>query len=320
MTPMRARSNGMTWQARAIGLALLLVCGTVIARVRPAVATKARAVKSASSVYSLPPPEALPAVSLGYRSALADLVFTSTIINYGIAGEEHRRWDAVGDYLDAISALDPKLRDTYRFADTMIIYQATGNPTPDHVRHVRRLLEKGVQELPGDAYLWTSYGQFMAFVSMQFLTDETEKEEYRAVGARALAHAGELGGSTNLQWQALGSTSVFTKQGQREAAVSALERMYAVTDDAELRHQIAARLNYLRREGEEERAQRYIDGFSAAWRRDLPAVSRTRLLVVGPRWDVAGCAGRSALPDADARGPDVDCAPTWAQWAATLER
>lgn len=302
-------------RGRAVAVAVLVASVSAVALARPRLVTQERAAKDDSDLYTLPPPDAMPAVSLGYRAALADLLFTSTIITYGIHAEERRRFDAVADYLDAIVELDPTFREPYRFADMLIIYQAVGNPTPEHVRRARRILDRGLEMRPNDGPLWLSAGQFMAFIAPQWLTDEKEKVEYRAIGAKELARAGELADDRNVNvgWQALAAAGVFTKEGETQAAISYLERAYAVTDDAELREAIAKRLAALQHDAELSRAQRLYEAFRASWQADLPSASPTRLLVLGPPWDVAACAGRM---DSDA----VRCAKSWNDWAAAQQR
>src|SRR5450432_752079 len=221
--------------------ALLIVSVAVIGVARTKVVTRTSEAKNTLDVFALPPPAVLSALSLGYRSALADLLYTTTLISYGTHGEEHRRFEFVGQYLDSIVALDPHFCQTYRYADTFIIYQAAGSPGPDEVRHARRLLEKGLEMCPNDGTLWMSAGQFMAFIGTQFLTDEDEKKEYLATGARTLSRAAELETDNhNVQWQALAASGIFTRQGKREAAINFLERVYSVTDDDELKANVVA--------------------------------------------------------------------------------
>jgi tetratricopeptide (TPR) repeat protein len=303
---------------------LVLACAMLaVAAARPRLVARFRDVKTATDLYALPPPSVLPALSLGYRSAAADLVFTTTVVSYGIHGEERRRFEFVGDYLDAIIALDPDFCQTYRYADTFIVYQPVGSPAPDDVRHARRVLEKGLSHCPADAILWVSSGQFMAFIATQFLTNEEEKSEYRAAGAKVLARAGQLVGrdrDKNLVWQSLAAAGIFTREGNREAAISFLEKAYAVTDDAELREGIAQRLMALQEEGAVERGRRHAEAFSRVWQSDFRFVSRTQLLVLGPPWDPADCAGETVglrddmLTDDGEVIPALECTKRWADW------
>jgi tetratricopeptide (TPR) repeat protein len=303
------RGAGKGGSGRLLRWGLLLASVLVIAYTRPRAVASARATKLTSDVLTLPPPAILVEASLGYRAALADLLYTSTVITYGIHGEERRRWEFVGHYLDSIVALDPTFCQTYRYADTFIIYQPVGSPGPEEVRHARRLLEKGLEMCPSDGRLWLSAGQFMVFIGTQFLTDDAEKAAFRAAGAKMLTRAAELvSDNENVQWQALAAAGVFTREGNREAAIAFLERVYHITDDDKLKANVANRLAMLRQEGAIDEAKRRAEIFNELWGRDLPFVSRTGMLVLGPRYDFASCAG--------ARRSDADCAETWADWAA----
>jgi hypothetical protein len=248
------------------------------------------------------------ALSLGYRSALADVLYTSTVISYGIHHEEHRRFEFVGQYLDSIVALDPLFCQTYRYADMFLTYQPVGAPTPDDVRHARRLLEQGLEMCPNDGYQWLSAGQFMAFIGVQFLTDDAEKKEFRLAGAKILARAAEMvSDNENVQWQALAAAGIFTIEGHREASISFLERLESVTDSEELKTKVSRRLESLRGERTSEQRARHDKAFNRMWRDDLPFVSRTGVLVVGPPYDPARCAGGQH---------GAECPRSWADWAA----
>jgi tetratricopeptide (TPR) repeat protein len=297
--------------SRLLGWGLLLGSALAIAYVRPKAVAGVRETKLGSDVLSLPPPNLLVAASLGYRSALADFLYTSTVITYSIHSEEHRRWEFVGQYLDSIVALDPNFCQTYRYADTFIIYQPTGNPGPEEIRHARRLLEKGLDMCATDGRLWLSAGQFMIFIGPQFLVDEAEKAAFRAAGAKMLTRAAELvSDNQNVQWQALAAAGVFTREGDREAAISFLERVYYITDDEKLKANVAHQLALLRQEGALEEARRRAEAFREMCARDLPFVSRTGMLVLGPAYHAASCAGL---------GRAAPCAETWTDCAATSQ-
>ena len=298
---------------RRLEWGLLLISALAIAYVRPQAVAGVRATKVTSDVLTLPSPALLVEASLGYRAALADLLYTSAVITYGIHGEERRRWEFVGQYLDSIVALDPSFCQTYRYADTFIIYQPVGSPGPEEVRHARRLLEKGLEMCSWDGHLWLSAGQFMVFIGTQFLTDEAEKASFRAAGAKMLARAAELvSENENVHWQALAAAGVFTREGNREAAIAFLERVYHITDDAKLKANVLGKLSGLRQEAAMDDAQRRSELFNAIWGRDFPFLSRTGVLVLGPPYQVASCAG--------AERTSPDCAETWGDWAARRPR
>jgi hypothetical protein len=288
----------------------LLLSMTAVGYARPRAVAMVRSAGAASEIFALPPPSALTALSLGHRSALADLLYTSMVVSNGIHFEEHRRFEFVGQYLDSVVALDPYFCQTYRYADTFIIYQPVGSPGPDDVRHARRLLEKGVEMCPADGHLWLSAGQFLAFIGIQFLTDEEEKKAFRLAGAKMLARSAELvSDNQNVQWQALAAAGIFSREGNREATIAFLDRVYAVTDDEELKANVEAKLRLLKEERTSEHAKRHAEAFNEIWGRDLTFVSRTELLVVGPPRQPLQCVGEES--------PKRRCASSWVDWAFT---
>ena len=293
-----------------VGAICLLACSIgAVAYARPRAVKNLRAAHVVSDVFALPPPSMLSALSLGYRAALADLLYTSTVISHGVHHEEHRRFEFVGQYFDSIIALDPYFCQPYRYADTFIIYQPVGNPSVDDVRHARRILEKGLEMCPTDGHLWLSAGQFMAYIGVQFLTNDEEKAAFRLAGAKMLARAAELvTDNPNAQWQTLGAAGIFTQEGQREAAIAFLERVYYMTDDPELRGNVARKLRLSREEQRFDLLKRHSDAFKEVWERDLPFVSGTGVLVLGPPYDKARCAGEHLHLR--------ECARSWAEWAS----
>jgi hypothetical protein len=290
--------------------AALVACSVgAVAYARPRAVANIRAARVTSDVFALPPPAMLTILSLGYRAALADLLYTSTVVSHGVHHEEHRRFEFVGQYLDSIVALDPHFCQPYRYADMFIIYQPVGSPSVEDVRHARRILEKGLEMCPTDGHLWLSAGQFLAYIGVQFLTNDGEKAEFRLAGAKTLVRAaGLVTDNQNAQWQTLGAAGIFNQAGQREAAIAFLERVYHVTDDPELKDNVGQKLQLLREEARFELMKRHADTFKDLWQRDLPFISGTEVLVVGPPYDQARCAG--------GRVRLRDCARSWAEWAS----
>jgi len=129
-----------------------------------------------------------------------------------------------------------------------------------------------------------------------------------------LQRAGDLvTDNPNVQWQALSAAGIFGREGQREAAIGSLERLYNVTGDPELKENIAHKLDLLNEERREETTsallKRHDEAFSRIWQHDLPFVSRAGMLVLGPPTDALQCAGERTVQ----RG----CARSWADWWLT---
>jgi hypothetical protein len=266
------------------------------------------ATKVKNDVYALPPPGQVVAMSLGYRSALADLIFAHVLVSSGIHVQERRRFEFVGKYIEAVNELDPKFAAPYRMADALITLQAKA-VGPEGYREARRVLERGMKELPFDQALWASAGQFFAYLGPSIFTDPKEQEDWKLAGGRALARACELVGSNeNIPYQCVIAAGLLTGAGAEAASRQFLERMLVINDDPEIKKLAGALLQKAVGAEARERFQARQEAFQKAWGADLPFVTRGAMLAIGPRWDAAACAGGGQ-----------ECATSWRAWATRQE-
>jgi hypothetical protein len=302
--------SGIAASAGGLRTALLVLLGaTCVGLCRGRAAEQHKHAKETSDVYVLPPAREVTLLSLGYRSALADVLWAHVLVSQGLHSIERRRFDNLTRLLDAINELEPTFREPYIMADALITFQANTTPE-DEVRKAREIMERGARNCPLDGEIWLILGEFVGFIAPNsYLTDPVEQDAWRMDGARMLARAAELGGdNANISWQAIGGAGILSRAGERDAAIRFLRRTLAVTDDEELKQHIQQRLDAL--EGEEEAAadRRRQQRFADLWRRDLPFVDKSMLLLLGPPLDPAFCAG-------GAHQDDLRCAMTWEQWA-----
>jgi hypothetical protein len=273
-----------------------------------------RRVKEGRDVYFLPPPEQVRLLSLGHRSAMADVLWSHVMVSQGLHTFEKRRFENLVLLYDAIYALDPDFRTPYLYADALITFQ--GNTTPfDEVVKVREILERGVKERPYDAEIWLALGQFVAYVAPSTHLDQRPEvaAAWRREGAHYLARAAELGAAdSNISWQALGGANILAKEGELVASLRFLERTYAVTDDEELRRDIEKKMKVTLAKLQDEQAAREVERNAARQRvldaqhkASLPFVTKTEWLALGPPPFVARCAGGS---------DELDCATDWVEW------
>jgi hypothetical protein len=296
------------------GVVLLLVAALAVLGInetRKNVAGRFSELRETSDAYALPSPEQVVVLSLGYRSALADLIFSHVLVWHGVNFSEKRRLEFAADYLDTVATLDPTFRETYYFGDTLIAMQPVKPRREDYVR-ARRLLERGLEARPGDQELWLNAGQFIAYVAAPWLEDPKEQEEWKLAGARVLARACELVGSNeNIPFHCITAARLFTRAGEREATIQFLERVLAVSDDEEIREMALGYLEHAIGERERERIQARAERLRTAWKKDLPFVSLTKELVLGPPSDPAACAGLGH--------DEAACATTWRNWRRSAE-
>lgn len=294
-------------------------CGTAIVALVTVVAAMAvgltrsrltrgyQKVKATTDVYALPSPERTVVLSLGWRSALADLIFSSTLVSYGIHIQEKRRFEYAANYLETVIELDPKFRAPYRFGDTILTLGAVKPREEDWLR-ARSLLERGMKEHSYDGELWTQAGQFMAYLAPGSLTDEAMKQEWRMEGARRLARGCELiGTNENMPFHCITAATILSKAGEREATIQFLERVLTVVDNEEVRGLAVSYLQRAAGDTARDRVLQRSDRFAEAWRADLSYVGKDALLVAGPPFDAARCAGRGGK-----RAPG--CFVSWRTW------
>jgi hypothetical protein len=240
-------------------------------------------------VYVLPPKDQAVLLSLGYRAALADLIFGHVLVSAGVHMTERRLFEFAAPYLETVNELDPKFRDPYRYADAIITLQTVRVPE-EAFRQARAILRRGTRELPYDQQLWAAAGQFLAYLAPAGLHDPAEQAAFRQEGARLMARACELIGSNeNIPYNCITAAKFFTDAGDREASTALLQKLLVVSDNPEIRQMANNKLAAMG-------AQAHTQRFEQAWREDLAFVSHNFMATLGPRFDPAACAGK--LPDA----------------------
>jgi hypothetical protein len=290
--------------AALVALAAFVLAGAV----RPSAVDRFRRGGAGDDIYALPPPKELVVASLGYRAALADLLFAHLLVDFGVHVVQKRRVEFIGDYIDAINALDPSFREPYRFADTFLVLTPE-SPRLEHWQKAREIYVRGMKNRPFDSELWNSAGQYLAYLAPPHLPTEELKREYKLQGAKVLSRACELAGDNeNVPYHCMTAASLLSAAGEREAAIDAARRMLEVTDDPEIEERELAFLRHKLDEREADRTERRKTLFRTAWKSDLPFVSRNKLLLLGPRVDPGACTG---LEHAE----KPECAPTWKSWA-----
>ena len=293
------------WIAWAIACVAALAVSTLRAPLFEAFAHA----KDKDDVYALPPSRQVVLMSLGYRSALADLVFAHVLVSSGIHVQERRPFEFVAKYLETVIELDPKFMAPYRMADGLITLQAKAVP-PQAYRDTRRILERGMKEFPYDQALWSSAGQFLAYLAATGLTDRKEIDEWKLAGGRTLARACELVGTNDdVPSQCIAAAGLLTKAGAGEAHRQQFQRVLATTDDPKVRAFYSALLKQMSGGDDPSLTQAHREAFQQAQRGDLPFVSRGALLAIGPSWDPAACAGSN-----------TECATSWRAWGVQQAR
>lgn len=301
------------WRDAAMTLGIMAIGAVCVGLTRPLVSATHEQVKVKTDVYVLPPPKQLSIMSMGYRSAVADILWSHVLVAQGLRLRERRRFDTLTKLLEAIIELDPNFRRPYLLADSLITFQAAETPFEEVVK-AREILELGTKNHPYDAEIWLVLGQFVAFLAPAgYIEDEEIREQWRRDGAKYLARAAELGGDARqVGWGALGGAAILNRAGEREAAISFYRRALAVTDDEELKRDIRKKLDLLLTEDQKSKYDRRREQFRDLWLRHTPGANRTMVHVLAPYRDTAKCAGFG-------HDDEPECAGNWTEWASRVD-
>jgi tetratricopeptide (TPR) repeat protein len=303
------RSNSGA-RATILALWILAASAALIHFTRGALSSRYKAVRQLKDVYFLPSAELTRSSSLGYRAALADILYAHVLVSYGQHFQEKRRFEFVAQYLNAIVGLDPTFREPYRMADTLITLQPE-SPRFEDYQAARALQERGLKQFPTDSELWLIAGQFSAYLAANWVP-EAHREEYRLDGARKLSRSCELISSNqNIPHHCITAARIYSQAGQLGAAQRFLERVLTISEDPEIRSLAGGFLQSIAGEGQRARIDDRFRRLRVLWGNDLRFVSREQLQLLGPGFDPAHCAGPHT--------PTPDCATTFRDWGELQE-
>lgn len=241
-------------------------------------------VESYEHVYMLPPPVWLGPMSLGYRAALADLIWARALVYFGEELQHRSAANHVFSYGEAIVALDPDFRAAYSWAGSIGIYRPTDVPTEDFHRAVD-FLERLVSRFPSDGHAHWDLGATLAFELAPRLSNGPIKNDILARGASEMIQAQHLGAAPD--WAVLSSTSMLQRIGRTEEAARGLEAMYGVISDESVRAEIAERIASLRTDAYRDAFASEVEHNEGLRREHVPYVSPAFFDYLGPPFSIS---------------------------------
>jgi hypothetical protein len=159
-------------------LAVMAVLVLIIAWTDRGLERHLRATDDQVELVYLPPTRFLQAVSLGYRHALADILWFRTISYFG----RHYRSDRIYPWLaymcEVVTDLDPQAQHVYRFGGLLLPWEA------GRVDEGIALLQKGTRNMPGSWEL-----SYMLGFSYYFFQDDLAAATKELQRAAVLPHA-----------------------------------------------------------------------------------------------------------------------------------
>lgn len=288
---------------------LLALSVGLVSWARPLVAASYTRVASSSDSYALPAPSQLIVFSLGYRSALADLLFGRTLVASGIHFSSKRVFESLDSYLDAVATLDPLYRDVYYYADPLLTLSSVEMPKRNY-RIARDFQERGRKLFPDDAELWMSSGLFMAYLAPQHLPEGESVDEWKVAGAHLIEHACNVWPDQHaLPAACISVATLLSRAGEVAASEGALRRLIAITDDPQVKSQAIARLTALLGAARAEEMRKTLGALGLLHAHDLPLSSRAAYQMMGPPSEFARCSGELFAEQS------VSCTTSWRAWS-----
>ncbi|HEY1815443.1 MAG TPA: hypothetical protein VGG74_24005 [Kofleriaceae bacterium] len=225
-----------------------------------------------------PSPIAAPIVSLGFREVAADL-FAIRLVGY--YGDRESSANGVASLTEAIVALDPQYHRIYEYGANAMTIAATGVTQATFHRAIA-VLEQGIREFPDDWRLPLLAGEMY---NQDLQTDDPKQRRAWDERATALTEAA-IRKPGAPQEAATWVAFMQTKLGQRDRAIRGLHELLLVTNDADARKRMIAKLATLENTDSAELAGEIFEErkkLDARWLRDRPELPEPMYILLGPR-------------------------------------
>ena len=192
-----------------------------------------------SDVLYVPPPEHLRPMSLGYREALADLVWVRALVFTGKhIGDADV--DAVTRYADAITGLSPRFHRAYVWGGVTPIYGGGKTVTRDMVDRSIEIYRRGIEHFPESHKLLYAFGMLLTHqVSSTPGYSEEEQARSAAEGIEMIRRAAAFGADPLVRQYA---TTLMTEHATEQMARQFLETQLATAEDEDYRRMLRRKL------------------------------------------------------------------------------
>ncbi|EDM73835.1 hypothetical protein PPSIR1_16275 [Plesiocystis pacifica SIR-1] len=250
------------------GLAALLVLGALSVTTHQTVRDARAEFPRDADVLYLPPPQHLQPMSLGYREALADLIWIRAVIFAGDRiGATNYSW--IMEYLEAIYTLSPQFRRPYAWGGVAFIYSGEAIDR-DMVDRAIELYRRGIAHFPEDHELLFALGMLLTRdVQSVAGYDEVERELAMEEGTALIRKAAAFGAPPLVRQLA---ATLVTQGGADQLAIQFLESQLMQAEDEEHRRLLRQKLESVVGEAGFEQVQRLRADFEAEHQADLPYV------------------------------------------------
>lgn len=257
-------------------LALLPLAATLSWHARSTLNIKRSKDLAQESLMYLPPAERLGPMSLGYKEALADLIWLRAIIFAGSRGNQDKgHW--LARYVSTINHLAPTFRRPYLWGGVASIY--TGKSIDrDMVDQAIAIMREGVERFPEDHELLFNLGMVL-YRDYETLSDvdpeivEAKKQE----GVKLIRRAAAFGASPLIRRLA---ASLEAKGSDDALEAEFLRRQLLLADDPALEKLLKRKLSELDLGHQVKQLEQARTAFVEEHKKELPFVPMTLYAVL----------------------------------------
>lgn len=247
-------------------LGLLLCAGVVVFTRQALLETRGDASEEVEANY-VPTATALGPMSLGYKEALADLLWMRALIFTGSHLGGHNV-DAIVRYIDAITTLSPRFHHAYTWGGVTTIYAGSSEVTRTMVDGAIAIYERGLAEFPESHQLLFPLGMLLLHqVQSTPGYAAEERAELAARGAEYIRRAAAYGADPLVRQYA--ATLIRDHAGD-ELARQFLESQLATAEDEGYRRLLRKKLTELGGGKDIAALDRVRQTFTQEWQRHMP--------------------------------------------------
>ena len=228
-------------------------------------------------VLYVPPPAHLQVMSLGYKEALADLLWIRALIFSGARiGETDI--GAVSRYVDAITGLAPRFHRIYVWGGVTPVYGGGAVVTRPMVDQSIATYRRGLEHFPESHQILYPLGMMLTHqVSSTPGYSEEEKEALAAEGIEYIRRAAAFGADPLVRQYA---ATLVADHGTEELARQFLESELAQADDEGFRRMLRYRLRKMGGSTSVERIEQTRDDFLTELSQQMPYATDTLYAVI----------------------------------------
>jgi hypothetical protein len=253
--------------SRAVVVLMALCTGSAAVAVRSSVSSERSAMPDDADVLYVPESTYLRPMSLGYREALADLLWVRALVFSGVS-LGNTDVEAIQRYADAISGLAPRFPRVYQWGGVTAVYGGSARVERRSVDIGIAIYRDGLAQFPEDHTLLYGLGMMLTHqVSSTPGYSEEERAAAKEEGTRLIRRAAAFGADPLVRQYA---ATLVSEGAESALARQFLESELAQAEDADYQRMLRKKLREIGAGASVESVERIRKAFVDEQTRQAP--------------------------------------------------